>query len=81
MRLPHSVGLRQPLRVKKSLANDRHGSHQRGWVTARVGSFIAHMCEGNILPCVGDKLLHFFVIVGQQHNSALAPKNPRVGIH
>ena len=81
MRLPHGVGLRQPLRVKKSLANDRHGSHQRGWVTVRVGSFIANMREGNILPSVGVKLLHFVVIVGQQHNSALATKNPGVGIH
>ena len=80
MRLPYRVGLHQPLRVKKSLANDRHCSHERAGVAAVIWSFIANMSERNILSRIGIQLLHLAIIVGQQHNHALAAKNSRVGI-
>ena len=81
MSLPHRVGLHQPLRVKKSLANYRHGSHERAGVAAVVWSFIANMSERNILSRVGNQLLHLAIIVGQQHNHAFTAKNSSVGIH
>ena len=39
------------------------------------------MRERNILSCVGDQLLYFLIILGQQHHGAFAAKNSGVWVH